>query len=469
MILIFNKDLFSKFTSDFLTKNVPQGAIFSFTQDISADEYYKVIPFLLNCTDNYFYWNKPDEDFSFLGLDKILSIHRDESLPLESLNKQIQNISSSIIFNRDYNTGSKHPLFIGAIKFPSSLQENIWNDFKNIELFIPKILFLKTGEQYSLTINVPASEVEKKEYWDEIETILSQQAKLSESYEKSGFEQSVIHSSASNADLFKWTYQVNSALQKISSRIHKKVVLARYNEIEFEKKPSIFSHLKSLEQKYNNCYTFAYSSGNSIFFGASPEKLFKIENGFLETDALAGSIKRGISEEEDYALEKELLQDEKNLSEHKNVLDYILNQLTPLTEKILFDSQPSIKKFFNIQHLHSLVRAQLKPGATVISLIEKLFPTPAVCGFPKTAALNTIDELENFDRGLYAGTIGWFNNFNSEFAVGIRSAILNRKKLRAYAGCGIVAGSDPDSEFNETELKLKPILTLFANETINQY
>jgi menaquinone-specific isochorismate synthase len=224
-----------------------------------------------------------------------------------------------------------------------------------------------------------------------------------------------------------------------------------------------------LEENFENCYTFTYRNGDSVFFGVSPEKLFKISDGFIETDALAGSIPRGTSQDEDDKFTQELLQSEKNLAEQKSVVDFILEQLTPVTEKILFDSHPSIKKYRNIQHLYSQIRAKLKQNTSIFSLLELLHPTPAVCGMTKIEALKTINELEDFDRGMYAGVLGWFNLENEgEFIVGIRSALLCGKLLRAFAGCGIVAGSESLSEFNETELKLKPILSLFTNETINK-
>jgi menaquinone-specific isochorismate synthase len=272
-----------------------------------------------------------------------------------------------------------------------------------------------------------------------------------------------------DSEIHNWSNQINSALEKISTGKLSKVVLARYKDCQFNELQNNLALLERLEENFETCYTFAYRNGDSVFFGASPEKLFKISNGFIETDALAGSIPRGTSKDEDDNYTEELLQSEKNLAEHKSVIDFFLEQLTPVTEKILFDSQPSIKKYRNIQHLYSHIRAKLKQNTSIFSLLELLHPTPAVCGMPKAEALKTINDLEDFDRGMYAGVLGWFNLENEgEFVVGIRSALLHGKFLRAFAGCGIVAGSESLSEFNETELKLRPILSLFTNETINK-
>ena len=122
-----------------------------------------------------------------------------------------------------------------------------------------------------------------------------------------------------------------------------------------------------------------------------------------------------------------------------------------------------------IQHLWTPIRAKLNNGRSVLTILKDLHPTPAICGTPYNSALLSIKESEEHDRGLYAGIIGWFNNNNhGEFAVAIRSAILKGNVLHAFAGCGIVEGSDPEAEYAETKLKLRPIFSLFDYESTNK-
>ncbi|HSP86671.1 MAG TPA: isochorismate synthase, partial [Ignavibacteriaceae bacterium] len=198
------------------------------------------------------------------------------------------------------------------------------------------------------------------------------------------------------------------------------------------------------------------------FFGATPEILARIINKKIEVDAIAGSINRGDTDDNDSKFENELLNSKKDLDEHKFVIDYLKSALNNIGENISFNEKPSVKKLKNIQHLLTKISADLKNTSGIMNILSELHPTPAVCGIPKEAALNLIKKIENQRRGLYSGIIGWFNlNNEGEFAVSIRSAVTKGNKLTTFAGNGIVEGSEPDEEFKETEMKLKPILSLF--------
>jgi menaquinone-specific isochorismate synthase len=194
--------------------------------------------------------------------------------------------------------------------------------------------------------------------------------------------------------------------------------------------------------------------------------LAKVSDKKIEIDAVAGSISRSPSGEEDNKLEAELLKSKKDLNEHQYVMYHLTNALKSIGKNITYNEQPSVKKLKNIQHLTTKISAELE-NVSLMNILKELHPTPAVCGFPKEPALNFIKKNENQKRGLYSGIIGWFNqNGEGEFAVSIRSAVTKGNKLTAYAGSGIVEGSEPDAEFEETEMKLKPILSLF-NEKKN--
>lgn len=465
--MILNKQIFLDKGSGNNWEQFEKSHLFSHSQTIDEKEYQELKKKLLNNNNFLFYWNSPSEDFSFIAYGEIYSVSKKEFKNLSEFDNLLKNLPFKIVPGIKDISELSYPLFVGGIKFPSGKAESVWKDFEFAKWSLPQILLLKQGMDYKIVINVFGNEINEKTTWDNIERVLSTKNQSEIEIIQEEESQIKILSNRSNSDFTQWSVQVESALEKLSPQKLQKVVLARSNEIEFNATPNIFRQLQQLEFSYENCITFAYKSGASIFFGASPEKLFKIKDGFVETDALAGSIQRGINTNEDHALELRLLEDDKNLTEHKSVVDFLLNRLTPFTEKILFDSQPTIKKYSNIQHLYSQIRGKLKTDVTIFSLLEKLYPTPAVCGFPGEDALKTINELETFDRGLYSGTVGWFNlNGSSEFAVGIRSALLCGNILHAFAGCGIVSGSDPLSEFNETELKLKPILNLFANETV---
>ena len=205
-----------------------------------------------------------------------------------------------------------------------------------------------------------------------------------------------------------------------------------------------------------------------IFFGATPERLAEFSNGMIEIDALAGSAPRGKTPDEDLIIEKELLNDKKNLNEHNIVLDYVKTSIARYTDQITIEKNCSIKKLANIQHIWSKITAVVNAPNSIFNILKELYPTPAICGLPKDTALHLIKKMEGYRRGLYSGIIGWFNfEDEGEFAVAIRSALYTNNRLIAYAGCGIVPDSDPESEYKETELKLKTIMSLFTNENKN--
>jgi menaquinone-specific isochorismate synthase len=154
-----------------------------------------------------------------------------------------------------------------------------------------------------------------------------------------------------------------------------------------------------------------------------------------------------------------LLSDEKELREHRHVIASIERRLAPLGLQLDHANRPGLKRLANVQHLHTPVSAVLPAGVRLLDVLARLHPTPAVGGTPRAAACAQIRELEGFPRGLYAGPVGWIDHRGGgEFFVGIRSALIDGARARVYAGGGIVAGSVPEREFAETELKFKALL-----------
>ena len=221
--------------------------------------------------------------------------------------------------------------------------------------------------------------------------------------------------------------------------------------------------LNTLRERFTDCHSFSLANGRGqSFIGASPERLLRVRARRLLTEALAGSAPRGASASEDAALGNALLHSEKDLREQRHVLDSILRRLEPLGlargSSLTHPEHPSLRKLANVQHLHTPVEAALPDGVRLLDALARLHPTPAVGGTPREAAVAHIGELENFPRGLYAGAIGWIDSRgDGEFFVGLRSALIDGASARLYAGAGIVAGSSPDREFDETEIKFRAI------------
>jgi menaquinone-specific isochorismate synthase len=258
---------------------------------------------------------------------------------------------------------------------------------------------------------------------------------------------------------------VGRALGQIEAGELKKIVLARAQDLSADQPLHPLRMLNGLRQRFPDCYSFSFTQGRGpSFIGASPERLVRVSQGTLETEALAGSIRRGASASEDAALANALLRSDKDVREQREVLDDILARLAPLGIKPEFPAQPQVRRLANVQHLHTPVRARLPESVRPLDVVAAMHPTPAVGGSPRESAVGRIRELEGFPRGLYAGALGWLNSRGGgEFFVGIRSALVEGARARLYAGAGIVAGSTPEKEFAETELKFKAMRDALAS------
>lgn len=239
--------------------------------------------------------------------------------------------------------------------------------------------------------------------------------------------------------------RVRAGLRAIEAGYVEKVVLAR-EEVLPAADPA--ETLITLERNFPNCWVFAASNGRSTFLGATPELLARVRGRTLETCALAGTSLPG---------DESLLHREKDRREHLLVVDAIVEALRPLCEELDVASTPELMVLPNVQHLRTPIRGTLRVGFDATDVVEALHPTPAVCGTPREAALRLITELEPFDRGLYAGVVGFADGEDAEMVVALRSARLDSEATYAYAGAGIVAGSDPDAEDRETMSKLQAI------------
>jgi len=253
---------------------------------------------------------------------------------------------------------------------------------------------------------------------------------------------------------------VKSALKLIESQYFSKIVLSQAINVISPTPFSLIDSLNNLRLTYPGCYVFSTSNGKGQnFIGASPERLISIHNNQLVTDALAGSAPRGKSEVEDANLGKGLLNSEKDLREHQVVIDFIVDRLSKLGINPDFSPVPRLLQLSNIQHLWTPIRARIPREIHLLKILAQLHPTPAVAGVPRDVALQQIRGCESCDRSLYAAPLGWIDRTgNGEFAVGIRSALIDGDRAILYAGAGIVAGSEPEKELAEIQLKLQALL-----------
>jgi menaquinone-specific isochorismate synthase len=252
---------------------------------------------------------------------------------------------------------------------------------------------------------------------------------------------------------------VNRALDHMNRYPVQKIVLAHALDWGNVEPFQPLAALGRLRQRYPDCHIFSLGQGDGkTFMGASPERLLSLTHGQLITDALAGSAPRGVTPHQDDRLAQELCSNPKEQGEHRLVVDFLARQLQAVGLRPQYQHWPGVRRLSNIQHLHTPMRARVTGHVHPLHIVEALHPTPAVAGVPTREACDQILRFEDFDRGLYAAPVGWVGaNGDSEFIVGIRSALVAKTQVRLYAGAGIVAGSDPNREWAEIKLKLRAL------------
>jgi len=253
-----------------------------------------------------------------------------------------------------------------------------------------------------------------------------------------------------------WCDAVKAIREDLRKGAIQKVVLARELLIEGEAPINRIDILDQLRRAFPTCMIFA----DQGFIGASPELLVSRIDDIVISHPMAGTAPRGADPETDAALAANLRTSSKDLVEHRYTIDMVHDTLLPWCSYLDEDAEPTIVALANVQHLATRVTGQLStPPASVIELMRALHPTPAVNGAPRAEALELIERYEKLDRGRYAGPVGWVDrNGNGSWAVGIRSAVIDGREIRIYAGVGVVADSEPELELAETEAKFQAMI-----------
>lgn len=253
--------------------------------------------------------------------------------------------------------------------------------------------------------------------------------------------------------------QAGKAIAKIRSGKIQKVVLAREIMAQLPKGFDLRTGLKALAKRYPSCWVYSVD-GN---FGASPELLVRVSHGQVSARVLAGTTSRGDSPESDIFKSNALVASVKNLSEHRFAVESMVDALSPFCITVDADEAPFGLALPDLWHLASDVYGKLKSNISVLDLAAFLHPTAAVAGTTRASAQRLIAELEPFDRGGYAGPVGWIGaDGDGEWAIALRGGYIEDNVLTAFAGCGLVADSEPAAELEETELKFAPVRGVFS-------
>lgn len=257
---------------------------------------------------------------------------------------------------------------------------------------------------------------------------------------------------------------VNRALKLLEEGELEKLVLAAALSLEQPKGFDWLGTLQNLRQQYANCYIFSVGQEQQqVFLGASPERLVKIADGVLCADALAGSRPRGQTLQEDQSLRNGLYHSPKERYEHQVIVQFLCQTLQQLGMTCDVPAKPRILELSHIQHLQTLIQAQVMQPIHILQVVAALHPTPAVAGYPSLQAQHWLQQLEPFDRHRYAAPLGWVTaTGEGEFIVGIRSAHLQGHHAHLFAGAGIVKGSHPEREWQEILWKFQTMISALA-------
>jgi menaquinone-specific isochorismate synthase len=424
-------------------------------ESVSVIELYKSSE--LKYRGKRFYWENADQNLKFVGIDPVFKLQMNETEDdrFELVESFWNSFSKSIQISGDQSVEGTGPICFGGFSFQPNQSDMIWDDFGTLLFYVPKFLISDIkGECYlssTFVVNSDTTDIEIEDFIQEYDLILRKE-------DSTEVYPDIID--IVETDVVEWTEMIENALEEIKSGDIEKIVLARITELNFDREISPSSVMENLSNQQNNSYQFGIELDQVAFVGASPERLILKHGDTISTACVAGTIGRGDTEEIDKMLAIELLNDGKNIHEHRFVVDYIRSILEEKCIKLDISSEPQILKNKNVQHLFTPVFGQALPDKSILDFVRDLHPTPAMGGIPHTFALEKIDALESFGRGFYASPIGWMDRFgNGEFIVGIRSALINQNKITLFAGCGIVANSDPLKEYEETAMKLKPMLS----------
>ena len=359
------------------------------------------------------------------------------------------------------SSGAAGARYYGGLRFdPAGDADESWRSFKAYRFVLPRFELLRRDGETTLACNLvlPRDAGRARELLDEVERL-----SLPEEWPGSGGPLPRPVSRADNPDRERWGENVRSALEAFAAGRMEKVVLARRVEFGFGESLDAILLMERLREATPGCFHFLVEPEEGVtFLGASPERLFRREGRDISSEAVAGTRPRGASDLDDAQLREELLESAKDRAEQSIVRVSIEESLGALCGDLKVENKASEMRLARGRHLVSRIRGTLGEGVTDTGVLAALHPTPAVGGYPKGEAMGEIRALERFDRGWYAGPVGWFGADGAEFAVGIRSGLVRGGTLRLYSGAGIVVGSTPEGEWAEIEQKISDFTKVFG-------
>ncbi|AQQ52740.1 isochorismate synthase [Planococcus lenghuensis] len=412
-------------------------------------------------TGQRMFWQNRESTFTFVGLGHahVITSHAEDRF--ESIKQDWQSLCRQIVNEEP----AVQPVLFGGFSFdPENEKKSVWRDFSPAYFAVPTFQLTVQEDQAFVSIHLITQETNAFETFEQLRKERDELVHVAQVSEPAKPEGILV---TNRTELEKDIYM--QSIQQVTEAIRAgeadKVVIARQLKLDFEQEVDHADVLQQVGAQQQGSFLFGLEAGSQLFFGATPERLVKVTDNQALSTCLAGSIPRGRTAAEDTALGNELMNDDKNRSEHAYVVNMISSVFRKHCSSAVIPNMPELMKIRDIQHLYTPVEGELKEEATLFDLVQELHPTPALGGEPRTKAMQLIRKHEPADRGYYAAPLGWIDaEGNGEFAVAIRSALLDGQSAYLYAGGGIVADSTPELEYAETWVKFRPMLRALGGQ-----
>lgn len=402
------------------------------------------------------YWSRPRRGTEMACIGSVAEVTTGGPGRFAEVRRAMQElIEPAIVEGVEAPLDGVGPMLVGGLSFdPTGSTAREWRDFPAAWFVLPRVQLATVGDERWMTVSMlvdadGASDVDPAGI-EEFRDVMRAGAP------RRVAPQFAVHF-ADEGSPGSWHELVTDAVRAIDAGEFDKAVLARSRRCRSDAPIDAHAVLRRLTASHPDCFVFGVWHGDSAFVGASPERLVRLDGRAVQASSLAGSAPRGATAPDDRAHAAALATSAKDLAEHALVREALVSALDTLCDDVDAAAAPSLFTLPHVHHLHTAVTATLRGGHSIVDLVEALHPTPAVGGAPREAALAYIRRHERLDRGWYAAPVGWMGRDGGEFAVGLRSAVINGAEALLFAGCGIVATSDPASEYAETLLKLRPM------------
>jgi isochorismate synthase len=415
------------------------------------------------------YWERASARFSLAGIGAARTLTATGRRRFTRIDEEwTELVDGALVDDPSGGAAGTGPTLLGGFSFePSGPRTALWHGFESAQLMLPRFLVATAGDAHWLTttivvgpegtLDVPLDRIA------EARRRIGHAALSSRETRRDEPEGRIRYTDLRSAS--DWRALVASAVDVIREGALEKAVLARAVRVERGSGADAFdvgSVLRHLRAAHPDSFVFACWRAGRAFVGASPERLVRLDEREVVASSLAGSAERGATPKEDAWLAARLIASPKDAGEHAIVLRALRDALSELCDDVSSAAVPSLLTLRHVHHLHTVVRARLRAGGSLLELVGRLHPTPAVGGAPRGAALDFIRAHEQLDRGWYAAPVGWLQRDRGEFAVALRSGLVDGNSATLFAGCGVVHDSEPDLELAESVMKLRSMLAALA-------